>query len=42
MLTDTTLRNLKPQSKRYKVAHRDGLYVLVLPTGGISFRYEPF
>lgn len=40
MLTDTTLRNLKPQSKRYKVADRDGLYVLVLPTGGISFRYD--
>lgn len=40
MLTDTTLRNLKPQPKRYKVADRDGMYVLVLPTGGISFRYD--
>jgi integrase len=40
MLTDTTLRNLKPQSKRYKVVDRDGMYVLVSPTGGISFRYD--
>ena len=34
MLTDTTLRNLKPQPKRYKVVDRDGMYVLVSPTGG--------
>lgn len=40
MLTDTMLRGLKPQAKRYKVADRDGMYVLVLPTGGISFRYD--
>lgn len=30
MLTDTTLRNLKPKEKGYKVADRDGLYVYVL------------
>ncbi|RYE65129.1 MAG: DUF4102 domain-containing protein, partial [Oxalobacteraceae bacterium] len=26
MLTDTTLRNLKPKDKAYKMADRDGLY----------------
>ncbi|MCD4500151.1 tyrosine-type recombinase/integrase [Chromobacterium vaccinii] len=40
MLTDTKLRNLKPQAKMYKVADRDGLYVAVTPAGGISFRYN--
>lgn len=40
MLTDTKLRNLKPQDKLYKVNDRDGLYVAVTPAGGISFRYS--
>ena len=40
MLTDTKLRNLKPQEKLYKVNDRDGLYVAVTPAGGISFRYN--
>jgi integrase len=40
MLTDTTLRNLKPRSAPYKVSDRDGLYVLVTTTGCISFRYD--
>lgn len=40
MLTDTKLRNLKPQSKLYKVNDRDGLYVAVTPAGSISFRYN--
>lgn len=40
MLTDTKLRSLKSQTEPYKVADRDGLYVLVLPSGGISFRYN--
>lgn len=39
MLTDTKLRNLKPQDKLYKVIDRDGLYVAVTPAGSISFRY---
>ena len=30
MLTDTKLRNLKPQEKLYKVNDRDGLYVAVM------------
>ena len=40
MLTDTKLRNLKPQDKLYKVIDRDGLYVAVTPAGSISFRYN--
>lgn len=40
MLTDATLRNLKPRATPYKVADRDGLYVLVTTTGYISFRYD--
>ena len=40
MLTDTKLRNLKPQEKLYKVPDRDGLYVAVTPAGGVSFRYN--
>jgi hypothetical protein len=31
MLTDTKLRNLKPQGKLYKVNDRDGLYMAVTP-----------
>ncbi len=40
MLSDTKLRNLKPQDKIYKVADRDGLYVAVTKAGSISFRYN--
>jgi len=40
MLSGTKLRNLKPGEKPYKVADRDGLYVVVTPTGTISFRYN--
>ncbi|HEF4735536.1 tyrosine-type recombinase/integrase [Burkholderia multivorans] len=40
MLTDRELANLKPQEKLFKVADRDGLYVAVLPSGTISFRYD--
>ncbi|ONG15280.1 integrase [Escherichia coli] len=35
MLTDT-----KPQDKLYKVSDRDGLYVAVLTSGTVSFRYD--
>jgi len=38
VLTDTKLRNLKPQATLYKVNDRDGLYVAVTPAGSISFR----
>ena len=40
MLTDTKLRNLKPQDKLYKLPDRDGLYVAVTPAGAVSFRYN--
>ena len=40
MLTDTKLKNLKPQEKIYKVTDRDGLYVAVLTSGTVSFRYD--
>lgn len=40
MLTDTKLRNLKPKESAYKVVDRDGLYVNVATSGGISFRYN--
>lgn len=40
MLTDTKLRTLKPAEKTYKLTDRDGLYIAVLPTGTISFRYN--
>lgn len=41
MLTDTALKALKPRDKKYKVTDRDGMYVLVMPTGAISFRGGP-
>ncbi|QEZ46798.1 tyrosine-type recombinase/integrase [Cupriavidus oxalaticus] len=40
MLTDFTLRNLKPRSSLYKVFDREGMYVAISPTGSISFRYD--
>jgi len=40
MLTDLKLKGLKPAEKPYKVADRDGMYVTVLKSGGISFRYD--
>jgi len=40
MLTDTRLKSLKPKEQLYKVADRDGMYVAVLPSGTISFRYD--
>lgn len=39
-MTDTKLRNLKPQDKLYKVNDRDGLYVAVTTAGAISFCYN--
>lgn len=39
MLTDTALRNLKPDSKFYKASDRDGMYVTVSPNGTVTFRY---
>lgn len=40
MLTDKSLKALKPQAKLYKVTDRDGMYVVVQPSGVIVFRYD--
>ena len=40
MLTDLTLKALKPKDKGYKVSDKDGLYAYVSKTGSISFRYN--
>jgi hypothetical protein len=33
MLTDAALKHLRPKEKIYKVTDRDGMYVLVKPSG---------
>ena len=40
MLSDGTLRGLKPEVTAYKVADRDGMYVTVSPKGTITFRLD--
>ncbi|WP_225063449.1 tyrosine-type recombinase/integrase [Komagataeibacter rhaeticus] len=40
MLTDAAIRSLKPKGKKYKVADRDGMYVLVTEKGVVSFRMD--
>lgn len=40
MLTDAALKSLKSKDKVYKVTDRDGMYVLVSPSGNISFRLD--
>lgn len=40
MLTDTAIKALKRKQKLYKVSDRDGMYVVVQPTGAIVFRYD--
>jgi len=40
MLTDAAIKALKPQSKLYKVVDRDGMYVVVQPSGAIVFRMD--
>lgn len=40
MLTDIKLKSLRPRDKPYKVADRDGLYVMVSLTGSITFRLD--
>jgi Arm DNA-binding domain len=40
MLTDTALKNLKPKEKPYKVSDRDGMYVVVAPSGTVTFRLD--
>jgi len=40
MLTDAALKSLKPKRKPYKATDRDGMYVVVSPAGGITFRLD--
>jgi hypothetical protein len=40
MLTDTTLKNLKPKEKTYKLTDRDGMYAEIKKTGRIVFRLD--
>ncbi len=40
MLTDVQVRKLKPKAKPYKAADRDGLYVLIQPTGAKWWRWD--
>src|ERR1700761_8212261 len=40
MLTDASLKALKPQKKLYKVSDRDGMYIVVQPAGSVVFRYD--
>ena len=38
MLTDSKIKSLKAKDKAYKVADRDGLYVVVSPMAHVSQR----
>ncbi len=40
MLTDAAIKALRPQGKLYKVVDRDGMYVVVQPSGAIVFRMD--
>ncbi|MBZ9801211.1 tyrosine-type recombinase/integrase [Mesorhizobium sp. ES1-6] len=40
MLTDTALKHLKPKDKDYKLADRDGMYVVIKTSGLITFRLD--
>jgi len=40
MLADTALKRLKPKEKDYKLSDRDGMYVVVKPSGAAIFRYD--
>jgi integrase len=39
-LSNATIRNAKPKDKPYKVADREGLFLLVTPTGGKYWRLK--
>ena len=40
MLTDASIKALKPKEKLYKIVDRDGMYVVVQPSGAIVFRLD--
>ena len=40
MLTDAAIKALKSREKSYKVTDRDGMYLLVMPSGAMTFRFD--
>ena len=40
MLTEVTLKNLKPKEKSYKIADSGSLYIEVTPAGGKSWKLK--
>ena len=40
MLTDVALKHLRRKDKNYKVTDRDGMYVLVRPSGTLTFQLD--
>jgi len=40
MLTDAAIKALRSRDKMYKVTDRDGMYLLVSPTGALTFRFD--
>jgi len=40
MLTDAAIKVLRPKEKLYKIVDRDGMYVVVQPSGAIVFRLD--
>ena len=40
MLTDAAIKALRPRDKMYKVTDRDGMFLLVSPTGALTFRFD--
>lgn len=39
-LSDKSIKSAKPTEKKYKLQDRDGMYLLVQPTGTRSFKYD--
>ncbi len=39
-LSNTQIKNAKPKEKQYKIADRDGLYLLVRPNGTKAWKYD--
>ena len=40
MLTDAAIKALRTRDKPYKVTDRDGMYLVVQPSGTIVFRFD--
>jgi integrase len=40
MLTDAAIKSLRSKDKSYKVTDRDGMYLLVQPSGTMTFRFD--